>query len=65
MDDHITRVQSEIDSITVIGESSHDAPVLMLNLNRYTDAAAYPDGDEYRTYMGPRSTRRLAGLAGR
>ena len=51
MDNHIVRVQSEIDSITVMAESGHDAPVLMLNLNRYTDAAAYPHGDEYQTYM--------------
>jgi len=51
MDDQIARVQSEIDSITVIGESGNDAPVLMLNLNRYTDFAAYPHGDEYRAYM--------------
>ncbi|MCH7737642.1 MAG: hypothetical protein IH872_09625 [Chloroflexi bacterium] len=51
MNDHITRVQSEIDAITATAESGHDAPVLMLNLNRYTIAAAYPHGDEYLTYM--------------
>ena len=51
MNEHITRVQSEIDSITATAESGHDSPVLMLNLNRYTVAAGYPDGDEYRTYM--------------
>ena len=28
-----------------------DEPVLMLNLNRYTRAAGFPDGDEYRLYM--------------
>lgn len=28
-----------------------DAPVLMLNLNRYTEAAGFPDADEYRLYM--------------
>ena len=31
--------------------SRHDAPVLMLNLNRYTIAAAYPNGDEYQNYL--------------
>jgi hypothetical protein len=51
MNEHIARVQSEIDSITATAESSHDLPVMMLNLNRYTDAASYPDGYEYRTYM--------------
>ena len=56
MDDHIDRVQSEIDSITATAESGNDAPVLMLNLNRYTDAAAYPDGDEYRAYMAAINT---------
>ena len=28
-----------------------DEPVLMLNLNRYTPAAGFPDGDEYCLYM--------------
>ena len=28
-----------------------DEPVLMLNLNRYTEAAGFPDADEYRQYM--------------
>ena len=51
MDNHITRVPSEIDAITVTAESGQDSPVLMLNLNRYTVAAGYPNGDEYQTYM--------------
>ncbi len=50
-DNHINRVPSEIDAITAITVSGHDAPVLMLNLNRYTTAAAYPQGENYRTYM--------------
>ena len=50
-DHHINRVPSEIDAITAITVSGHDAPVLMLNLNRYTTAAAYPQGENYRTYM--------------
>lgn len=28
-----------------------DRPVLMLNLNQYTDAAGYPEGPAYRDYM--------------
>ncbi len=48
---HIARVPSENDAINAIAGSSHDAPVLMLNLNRYTIAAAYPDGEEYLTYL--------------
>ncbi len=51
MDNHITRVPSEIEASTVTAESGQDAPVMMLNLNRYTIAAGYPDGGEYRTYM--------------
>ena len=51
MNNHITRVPSESDSITATAESGQDSPVLMLNLNRYTVAAGYPDGDEYLTYM--------------
>ena len=31
--------------------SGEDRPVLMLNLNRYADAAGFPDGDPYSTYM--------------
>ncbi len=50
-DQHINRVPSEIDTITAITVSGHDAPVLMLNLNRYTTAAAYPHGEDYRSYM--------------
>ena len=48
---HINRVPSEGDAITAIAMSGHDAPVLMLNLNRYTIAAAYPHGQEYQTYL--------------
>jgi hypothetical protein len=37
----------EIARIRAIAESSNDRPVLMLNLNRYTSDAGYPDGDTY------------------
>ena len=48
---HINRVPSEVDAIRATAVSDHDAPVLMLNLNRYTIAAAYPNGEEYQTYL--------------
>ena len=48
---HIDRVPWEIDAIKAIAVGDHDAPVLMLNLNRYTIAAAYPDGEAYQTYV--------------
>ena len=48
---HTNRVPTEVDAIKVIASSERDAPVLMLNLNRYTDAADYPHGEEYRTYV--------------
>ena len=48
---HINRVPSEIDTIKATAESDHDAPVLMINLNRYTVAAAYPHGEAYKTYL--------------
>ncbi|MDG2114627.1 MAG: hypothetical protein P8N02_18710, partial [Actinomycetota bacterium] len=31
--------------------SAGDRPVVMLNLNQYTDAAGFPDGDAYLDYM--------------
>ena len=51
MNNHIARVPSEIDAITATAGGGQDAPVMMLNLNRYTAGAGYPNGDNYRTYM--------------
>lgn len=48
---HTDRVPSESDAIRAIAESGHDAPFLMLNLNRYTIAAAFPHGEEYQSYV--------------
>jgi len=45
------RNDDEIQVIKEIASSENDAPVLMLNLNRYTEAAAFPDGELYRGYM--------------
>ena len=49
---HVSRFQEhELESIRAIAASAEDRPVLMLNENRYTLAAGYPDGDEYQAYM--------------
>ena len=47
----LKRNESEIAAIRAIAESGHDRPVLMLNMNRYTEEAAYPDGELYRRYL--------------
>ncbi len=39
-----------------IAISDNDRSVLMLNLNRYTANASYPDGDLYKEYMAVLST---------
>ena len=45
------RNDDEIQLIREIAASVNDRPVLMLNLNRYSDAAAFPDGELYKDYM--------------
>ena len=47
----IQRNASEIQVIREIAGTVNDGPVLMLNLNRYSQAAAFPDGDLYTSYM--------------
>lgn len=44
---------SDRDAIGRVREvaAGEDRPVLMLNLNQYTAAAAFPDGAPYRDYM--------------
>ena len=39
-----------------IATSDNDTSVLMLNLNRYTADASYPDWDLYKEYMAVLST---------
>jgi len=41
----------ELKVIESIADSDADGPVLMMNLNRYTAEAAFPDGAAYRQYM--------------
>ncbi|MFT7601694.1 MAG: hypothetical protein ACI8TP_004654 [Acidimicrobiales bacterium] len=49
-EDHVRATRAAIEQITTIS-TGDDSPVLMLNMNRYSTAAGYPDGDEYRSYM--------------
>ncbi len=52
MNDNINRRnESELQAIKAIADSGSDKPVLMLNLNRYSEDASYPDGEIYRKYM--------------
>jgi hypothetical protein len=48
---HIDAVSADIDTIKATANGGQDVPLLMLNLNRYTLAAAYPNGEEYQTYV--------------
>lgn len=41
----------EIRAIRDIASSGNDGPVLMLNLNRYSEEAGFPDGELFRRYM--------------
>lgn len=49
-DDHVRADREAMERVTSQAAGA-DEPVLMLNLNRYSDAAGFPDGDEYRLYM--------------
>ena len=45
------RNDHEMQVIRELAGSQGDGPVLMLNLNRYSDEAAFPHGDLYLNYM--------------
>jgi hypothetical protein len=47
----ISRNENELETIQAIANSGNDKPVIMLNLNRYSSDAGYPDGDLYCSYM--------------
>ena len=52
MSDHaVRRNESELQAIQAIAHGGSDKPVLMLNLNRYSEDAGYPDGENYCKYM--------------
>ena len=42
----------EIENFKRIAESDSDTSVVMLNLNKYSADAGYPDGKLYKDYMG-------------
>ena len=42
---------AEIENFKRISESSADTSVFMLNLNRYSEEAGYPEGTLYKKYM--------------
>ena len=44
------RNPAELEKITAVAGTSDDGPIVMLNLNRYKDAAGFPDGALYRRY---------------
>ena len=46
-----TRNNTELDAIQAVADSGEDRPVLMLNLNRYSPDAEFPNGDNYQKYM--------------
>lgn len=45
------RNDGEIQVIKEIANSGNDGPVTMLNLNRYSAAAAFPNGELYKSYL--------------
>ena len=45
------RNDDEIRIIQEIAASEDDRPVMMMNLNRYSEAAGFPDGRLYNEYM--------------
>jgi len=42
---------AEMEIVEGVARGDNDRPVFMLNLNRYTAAAQYPEGQLYRDYM--------------
>ena len=48
---HTTANRKALKAIREVAESDSDVPVMMLNLNRYTEAASYPEGEAYQSYM--------------
>jgi len=48
----------QIAKVKRIAASNNDKPVIMLNLNRYTEEANYPKGSLYKDYMAVLSTMR-------
>jgi hypothetical protein len=49
-EDHAGATREAIERVKSVS-ANDDSPVLMLNMNRYSPAAGYPNGDQYRSYM--------------
>ena len=47
---------AEMEIVEGVAQGENDGPVFMLNLNRYTTAAQYPEGQLYRDYMAALDT---------
>ena len=47
---------AEMEIVEGVARGDSDRPVFMLNLNRYTAAAQYPEGQLYRDYMAALDT---------
>jgi len=48
---HLARKESELEIIRAIAAGDEDGPVLMLNMNRYTPEAGFPDTGLHRAYI--------------
>ena len=48
---HVGASRDAMARVRALAEGKGDGPVLMLNINRYTAAAGYPDGPAYTEYM--------------
>ncbi|MDG2004744.1 MAG: hypothetical protein P8J20_15590 [Novosphingobium sp.] len=47
----LRRNDKDISAIRSIAQGGEDGPVLMMNLNAYTPAAGYPQGELYQQYI--------------
>ena len=50
-DAHVSASRGSFARVKARAGSEDDGPVVMLNLNRYTAEAGFPDGRAYTTYM--------------
>ena len=48
---HVVSNPIERETMEDLVKAGHDKPVMMLNLNRYSEVAAFPEGGAYLTYM--------------
>ncbi len=51
MDQHVKASRAAFERVKATAAGQRDEPVLMLNLNQYSEQAGFPEGDPYRTYM--------------